>query len=190
MFRNSMGKRPRHVSARNVGPTGLPFRPTRSDDGSSDPPQPGVPIPAAIRCARYLMAAGAVLQVAAGVTALWTERLTPAGFFAVFSIIATVFWLWTAQAARRAEPGTRSSAIILFAWATVDLLAWRSGAQARPVVTVFALEWLAGLGATALLFGKGSTVFFRPYRADGRVRRRVRAILAAARRRPASGPGQ
>jgi len=156
-------------------------------------PQPGLPVPASIRYARYLMGAGAVLQVAAGVTALGTERLTPAAFFAIFSIIATVFWLWTARAARGAEPGTRSSAVILFGWATVDLLTWRSGGpgvQAPPVVAVFALEWLAGLGATALLFGKGSTAFFRQYCAGGRVRRRVRAILTAARRRPAAGPGQ
>ena len=42
-------------------------------------PQPGLPVPASIRYARYLMGAGAVLQVAAGVTATVREHSGGAG---------------------------------------------------------------------------------------------------------------
>ncbi len=150
---------------------------------------PGLTTPRAIRYASYLMWAGAALQAVAAVTALLTDSLMPAAVFGIFSLIAITFWHWSAQAARRAESGTRASAIILFAWATGTLLTWRSdpGSEPLPVVIVFAVEWLAGLGATALLFGKGSTAYFRQYRPDGRVRNWVRASLARARRRPAPG---
>jgi len=151
------------------------------------PPEPGLPTPLAIRYASFLMWAGALLQVAAAVTACLTEDLTSAVVFGIISLIATVFWLWAARAARAAEPGTRSSAVILFAWATMDLIKWRSGGESLPVVIVFALEWLTGLGATVLLFAKGSTAYFRQYRAEDPVRRWARESLARARRRPAHG---
>jgi hypothetical protein len=135
------------------------------------------------------MWAGALLQAAAAVTALLTESLSRAVAFGIFSLIATVFWLWTARAARGAEPGTRSSAVILFAWATMYLVKWRVGGDSLSVVIVFALEWLTGLGATALLFAKGSTAYFRENRAEGRLRRWARVSLARARRHPAQGSG-
>ena len=153
------------------------------------PPEPGLPTPSAIRYASYLMWAGALLQAAA-VTALLTENPTSADVFGIISLIAIVYWLWVARAARRAEPGTRSSAVILFAYATMDLIKWRSGVEPLPVVIVFALEWLTGLVAVVLLFAKGSTAYFRQYRAEGRMRRWARESLARARRYPAQGPDQ
>lgn len=149
------------------------------------PPRPGLAAPLAVTYASYAMRAGAVLQAVAAATALLTGSLMRAAFFGILSLIAIVFWPWCARAARRAEPGTRGSAIILFAWLTIDVVKWRSGWESPPVMICLALVWLAGLGATALLFGKGSACYFRQYRADGRVRRWVRASLAkTARSKP------
>lgn len=149
------------------------------------PPRPGLAAPLAVTYASYVMRAGAVFQAVAAVTALLTDSLMRAVSFEILSLIAIVFWLWCARAAMRAEPGTRGSAVFLFAWLTIDVVKWRSGLEPPPVMICLALVWLAGLGATALLFGKGSTGYFRQYRADGRVRRWLRASLAkTARSKP------
>jgi hypothetical protein len=68
------------------------------------PPEPGLPTPSAVRYASYLMWVGALLQAAAAVTALLTESLTRAVAFVIFSLIATVWWLWAARAARGPNP--------------------------------------------------------------------------------------
>jgi hypothetical protein len=132
----------------------------------SMPSAPGLVLPRPIRYASYLMWAGAALQAAAAGTALLTESLLPAAMFGIFSLIAITFWYWSARAARRASPGTRVSATILLTVSMIYLVKWQSGPEPLPVVIAFALEWLAGLGATALLFGKGSAAYFRRYRAD------------------------
>ncbi|HEX9034498.1 MAG TPA: hypothetical protein VF834_21860 [Streptosporangiaceae bacterium] len=117
-----------------------------------------------------------MLQAVAAVIALLTDRLLSAALFAGISLVAIMFWRWAARAARRAEPGTRAAAVILFAWATIDLVKWwRHSLGPQPVMIVFTLEWLAGLGATVLLFGKGSTAYFRRHRASGRAARLKRA---------------
>lgn len=153
------------------------------------PPGPGLATPRAVRYASYLMWAGAALQAVAAVIAMLTDNLMRATFFGVFSIVAIMFWRWSARATRSAEPDTRSSAIILSALATMYVTKWRSGLEPPTVMIVFALEWLAGLAATGLLFGRGSAAYFRQYRGCGRMRRWVTASLARTRRRPAPGPG-
>jgi hypothetical protein len=149
--------------------------------------EPGLATPSAVRYASYLMRAGAALQAAAAVTALLTDRLAAAVMFGIFSLIAITFWLWTARAARQAEPGIPSSAVIMLTWATLLVLKWwQFRSEPLPVIIIFTVECLAGLGATALLFGKGSTAYFRQYRADGRLRRWVTARLPAPRRHPST----
>lgn len=155
----------------------------------ASPPEPGLPTPRAVRYASYVMWIGAALQAAAAVTAVLTRGDDPAAaeVFGIFSLIAVTVWLRSARAARQAAADTRSSAVILFIWATMLVLKyWQFRSEPLPVIIAFTLVWLAGLGATALIFGKGSTAYFRQYRADGRLWRRAEATLPRPRRHTGS----
>jgi hypothetical protein len=80
-------------------------------------------------------------------------------------VIGVVLWLWMARKNGQGRSWARIVASLLFVLCTLDLLnVFRgSGTSAFTIVSAL-LTWLAGLGATVLLWVPSSSQYFMPQR--------------------------
>jgi hypothetical protein len=107
---------------------------------SADMSSPGSPVPGAV--------VGAATIVVVVIAAL--------------SIVVTiVLWLWMAWKCKAGRPWARIVATVLFGLATLLTLTSLVGTSAWGVAGMIA-SWLAGLGATILLWQRASSWYFRP----------------------------
>lgn len=79
----------------------------------------------------------------------------------VAGIIGVGLWLWMAWANKRGKNWARITGTVFFGLYTLDLV-FVAARAASGVSTVFAIvTWLVGLGATIMLWRRGSTAFFK-----------------------------
>jgi len=148
---------------------------------------PAGPAPASVRRAVYLMYAGAAISLISGIVGVITVANAKPGFFpttsapgshvpgavvgavsivvvvvAVLSIVVPiVLWLWMAWKCKAGRPWARVVSTVLFGLATFATLTSLVGTSAWGMAGMIA-SWLAGLGATILLWQRASSWYFRP----------------------------
>ena len=153
------------------------------------PAGPAGPAPASVRRAVYLMYAGAVVYVISGIVGVITlgntgpgspfdaspdgsPSIPGAGAVVMTATIATtatalvsiaipiVLWLWMAWKCKAGRPWARIVSTVLFGLATLATLT--SPATTTDLWELLGLiaGWLAGLGATILLWRRSSSRYF------------------------------
>lgn len=81
-------------------------------------------------------------------------------FLVIVSLISCGLWIWMAVANRAGQPGARVAASVLFAASTVFV--GYSIYRARTVVPLLVpiVQWVIGLGAIVLLWGRRASAYF------------------------------
>lgn len=132
------------------------------------------PAPASVRRAVYLMYAGAVVYLISGIVGVislgnagpGSSSVSGAGGGAIIAmvvisiVIPILLWLWMAWKCKAGRPWARIVSTVLFGLgtlATLLLLASTTGFWA-PLGMI--AGWLAGLGATILLWQRSSSRYF------------------------------
>jgi len=121
-------------------------------------------VPDSIKKAVSFMQAGAALAVVQGVAGALSELSRPAVVVLELAIcaVAAAAWLWVASASQAGRNGARVLGTVFFALSTLGIVQAVAGTLHvnALIVTVDVLSWVAGLGATVLLWQRESTQFF------------------------------
>jgi hypothetical protein len=116
------------------------------------------------------MYAGAVVYVVSGIVgviALVTTNLGSGVNIAVFLIsivIPILLWLWMAWKCNAGRPWARITSTVLFGLGTLATLLSLATTASFWAVSGMLTGWLAGVGATILLWQRSSSWYFRAAR--------------------------
>lgn len=125
-------------------------------------------VPGSIKKAVTCMQYGAGVTVLQGIVGAVTElsNLVIVLFGLIICAVEVGVWLWVADACRNRSNAARVWGTIFFAVATlgmVQILAGKFDLNA-VLIMVDVLSWLAGLGATVMLWQRDSSDFINGYR--------------------------
>jgi hypothetical protein len=142
------------------------------------------PAPASVRRAAYLMYAGAVVYLVSGIVGVislvnagpgsplyaghdGSSRVSGAGRGVIIAMVLTsivipiLLWLWMAWKCKAGRPWARIFSTVLFGLGTLATLLSLATTTGFWALLGMIAGWLAGLGATILLWQRSSSWFFR-----------------------------
>jgi hypothetical protein len=121
------------------------------------------PAPAPVRRAVYLMYAGAAVYVISGIVGVITlgnATVVSTAVTLISIVVPILLWLWMAWKCKAGRPWARIVSTVLFGLGTLaTLLSLAATAGFWGLLGMIA-GWLAGLGATILLWQRSSSRYF------------------------------
>jgi hypothetical protein len=124
------------------------------------------PAPASVRRAVYLMYAGAAVYSIGGIVGVISLGNAGPGSGAIIATVVIsiaipiLLWLWMAWKCKAGRPWARIVSTVLFGLATLATLLSLASTTGFWAPLGIIADWLAGLGATILLWQRSSSWYF------------------------------